>query len=118
MVGFSLTFLNEVCVSYQLKKKKHNMESCALFYLGKMRTTEQKTAFQIAEDLPEKLMGRGRGVRGEDQGGGMRVSMHVVLAKTECMQSSIFFQKVSTSLMKTTASHQEQMTTTRILVLL
>ena len=106
MVGFSLTFLSEeLCVSYQLEKKEHNIESCELFHLGKMRTIDQETAFQIAEDLPEKL-------RQRDKGGGMRVSMHVILAKRQCMQSSMyFFQKVSTSLMKMTASHQEQMTT-------
>ena len=35
MVGFSLTFLSEeLCVSYQLEKKKHNIESCELFHLG------------------------------------------------------------------------------------
>ena len=42
------------------------MESFELFYLGKMRTTGQETAFQIAEDLPEKLRRGGRG-RGECQ---------------------------------------------------
>ena len=51
MVGFSLTFLSEeLCVSYQLEKKEHNIESCELFHLGKMRTIDQETAFQIAED--------------------------------------------------------------------
>ena len=45
--------------------------------------------------------------------------MHVILVKRECTQSSMyFFQKVSASLMKITASHQEQMTTWRVLILL
>ena len=40
---------------------------------------------------------------------GWKVSVYVVLLKGEYMQSNTYFlQKISTSLMKTTANHKEQ----------
>ena len=60
-----------------------------------MRTTAQETAFQIA------LRNCSREVRG-------KVSIDVILVKGEYMQSSTHFLQVSASLVKVTASHEEQ----------
>ena len=70
-----------------------------------MRTMAQETAFQIA-------------LRNCSEEVGGKVSIYVILVKGEYMQSSThFFQTVSASLVKVTASHEEQTSPRRILVL-
>ena len=62
-----------------------------------MRTIVQETAFQIA------LRNCSKEVVAE-------VSIYVILVKGEYLQSSTYFlRKVSASLVKVTASHEEQM---------
>ena len=61
-----------------------------------MKSIAQETASQIA------LRNCSKEVRG-------KVSIYVILVKREYMQSSTYFlQKVSASLVKVTASHEEQ----------
>ena len=62
-----------------------------------MRTIAWKTAFQLALRNCSKEVGG-------------KVSINEILMKGEYIQSSTyFFPKVSASLMKVTASHEEQM---------
>ena len=62
-----------------------------------MRTIAQETAFQIALRNCYKEVGG-------------KVSIYVILVKGAYMQSSTYFlQKISASLVKVTASHEEQM---------
>ena len=59
-------------------------------------------------DSSEKMLQRGRG----------KVSIHAIMVKNEYMQSSTYFlQKVVTSFVKVTASHEEQTSPERILVI-
>ena len=78
-------------------EKNAQRESCKLSFIwGKMRTIAQETAFQIALRNCSK-----------EVGGQLRI--HVILVKGEYVQSSTYFlQKVSASLVKVTASHEEQ----------
>lgn len=64
-----------------------------------MRTIAQETAFQIALRKCSKEAGAG----GEGQ------YMHMILVKGECMQSSTHFAEVSASVVKVSASHEEQL---------
>ena len=87
-------------------KKNAQCESCELSFIwGKMRTITQETAFQIALRNCSKEVGG-------------KISIYVILVKWKYMQSSTYaFQKVSADLMKVTASHGEQTSSWRILVL-
>ena len=62
-----------------LKKKKHNVESCELSFIGgNMRTAAQETALQIApRDCSKEVVGKG--------------SIYVILIKREHMQSSTYY---------------------------
>ena len=111
-MGFSLTFWMKIFVSQVNWKKIAQSGEFWVVLFG------QNEDYRPGDSLSDSW-----GLTWETEEGrpgeGVRVSMHVILVKRECTQSSMyFFQKVSTSLMKITASHQEQMTTWRVLILL
>ena len=77
------------------------------FYLGQNEGCSQRErCWETALRSCSKEAGRGE------------VSMYVILVKRECMQSSrYFFWKISASLEKLSASHKEQLSPWRILVI-
>ena len=106
-LGFSAYLFSLVLsVSFCQLKKDTAWEFRVKFYLGQ---NEDYSLGDSILDSSEKLFQRGRGEK---------VSIYVVLVKGEYIQSSTYFLlKTSSSFIKIVASHQEQTTPWRILVL-
>ena len=106
-LGFSAYLFSLVLsVSFCQLKKGTTWEFRVKFYLGQ---NEDYSLGDSILDSSEKLFQRGRG---------KKVSIYVVLLKGEYIQSSTYFLlKTSSNFIKIAASHQEQTTPWRILVL-